>query len=268
MKAASELLEREGINRKGEGFHNMLRRRSDGTPIHPLVLSLTEPESPQLEAYRRLYRKILYFQQQNGLRSVCITSSQAGEGKTLTALNLAFAMAEDPTKKIVLVDCDFRRPQVANYLGLRTKPGLAAVIQGGKEICDVLLKVGNSRVQISVAPAGRLQEDLYPFLYSGKLDPILKQLKNDFDFIVVDSPPILPILDQDFLSNLVDGILVVIRAGSVSKDQVKTALESMEGKRIIGIVFNGAEKQYSSYYSYAYGYSYQDKYYRNGQTRG
>ena len=239
----------------------MLRRKSNGTPIHPLVLSLTEPDSPQLEAYRRLYRKILYFQQQNGLKSICITSAQVAEGKTLTAVNLAFAMAEDPTKKIALADCDFRRPQVANYLGLPPEPGLASVIQNRREIKDVLLKVGDSRPNLRVAPAGRLQEDIYPLLYSGKLDPILKQLRTEFDFLVVDSPPILPILDHDFLSNLVDGIVLVVRAGSASRDMVRTALESMEGKNIIGIVFNGAEKQYSSYYSYAYGHDYGNKYY-------
>jgi len=77
----------------------------------------------------------------------------------------------------------------------------------------------------------------------------------------VDSPPILPILDHDFLSNLVDGIVLVVRAGSASRDVVRTALESMEGKNIIGIVFNGAEKHYSSYYSYAYGHDYGNKYY-------
>ncbi|MEW6442108.1 MAG: CpsD/CapB family tyrosine-protein kinase [bacterium] len=234
----------------------MFSRKAARPSRHPLVLSLSDPQSPHLEAYRRLYRKILYLLQQNGSQVLCITSAQGSEGKTLTGINLAFAMAEDPTKNVALVDCDFRKPRVARYLGIRSGPGVASVLRGERALREVMTRADDSRPNLSVFPAGRIEGDLYPFLYSKKLEPILNQLRAGFDLVVADSPPILPILDQDFLSDLADAVLLVVRAGSASKDTVKAALECTEGKKILGVVFNGAKKQYSSYYSYTYGYDY------------
>jgi succinoglycan biosynthesis transport protein ExoP len=247
----------------------MFSRKNNNHRAHPLALSVTDPQAPYLEAYRRLYRKILYLaRQQADLKTLCITSSQVGEGKTLTAVNLSLVMAEDPTRRIALVDCDFRRPQVARYLGLRSGPGLAAVLSGRKELRDVVLRPADSRENLAVFPAGRLQEEVYPLLYKGKLEPLLAQLREDFDFIIIDSPPILPILDQGFLVDIVDGMLLVVKARSTPKDMVRAALETLETNKIIGVVFNGAEKQLSSYYSYTYGYDYNNKYYSAARKAG
>lgn len=241
----------------------MFSRKNNNHRPHPLTLSLTDPQAPYLEAYRRLYRKILYLARQPGdLKTLCVTSSQVGEGKTLTAVNLSLVMAEDPTHKIALVDCDFRRPQVARYLGLRSGPGLAAVLAGRKDLRDVRLRPADTQENLAVFPAGRLQEEVYPLLYKGKLEPLLARLREEFDFVVIDSPPILPILDQGFLADIVDGVLLVVRARVTPKDMVRAAIETLEtNKIIIGVVFNGAEKQLSSYYSYTYGYDYKNKYY-------
>lgn len=240
----------------------MFMRNNHNHRAHPLALPITEPQTPYLEAYRRLYRKILYLARQSGeLKALCITSSQVGEGKTLTAINLSLVMAEDPTRRIALLDCDFRRPQVARYLGLRPGPGLTLVLTGKKELPDVLLRPAEDKENLAVFPAGRLQEEVYPLLYKRKLEPVIAQLRQEFDFIVIDSPPILPILDQEFLADMVDGILLVVRARKTPKDMVRAALETVETNKIIGVVFNGAEKQLSSYYSYTYGYDYHNKYY-------
>lgn len=237
-------------------------RKNNNHRAHPLALSVTDPQAPYLDAYRRLYRKILYLARQQGdFKTLCITSSQVGEGKTLTAVNLSLVMTEDPTRRIALVDCDFRRPQVARYLGVRSGPGLAAVLKGEKDLRDVSLRLAESKGNLAVFPAGRLQEEVYPLLYQGKLEPLFAQLREEFDFVVIDSPPILPILDQGFLADIVDGVLLVVRARTTPKDMVRAALETLETNKIVGVVFNGAEKQLSSYYSYAYGYDYKNKYY-------
>lgn len=241
----------------------MISRKNNNHRSHPLALSVTDPQAPYLEAYRRLYRKILYLARQppGDLKTLCVTSSQVGEGKTLTAVNLSLAMAEDPTRKIALVDCDFRRPQVARYLGLRSGPGLAAVLADRKDLREVLLRPADTQENLAVFPAGRLQEEVYPLLYKGKLEPLLARLREEFDFVVIDSPPILPILDQGFLADIVDGVLLVVRARVTPKDMVRAAIETLETNKILGVVFNGAEKQLSSYYSYTYGYDYNNKYY-------
>ncbi len=245
----------------------MFTPKKNNHRVHPLALPITDPQAPYLEAYRRIYRKVLYLARQADLKTLCVTSSQVGEGKTLTAVNLALTMAEDPTRKIALVDCDFRRPQVARYLGLRPNPGLAAVIAGKREVQDVMVSMGEHSENLVVLPAGRLQEEIYPLLYKGKLHPVIARLREEFDFVLVDSPPIFPIVDQGFLAEMVDAVLLVVRASSTSRDMVRAALETLEPQKIAGVVFNGARKQLSSYYSHVYGYDYENKYYSPGRKR-
>jgi capsular exopolysaccharide synthesis family protein len=164
-------------------------------------------------------------------------------------------MAEDPTKKVALVDCDFRRPAVGRYLGLSENGGLTEVVRGKKHLQDVMAPVRKEKSNLKVIPTGRFKGDIYPLLYNDRLAPILKDLKNAFDFLVVDCPPVLPIMDQDFLADMLDAVVMVIRAGKTPRDVVRSALEAMDDKKnILGIVFNGMERQPSNYYYYNYQY--------------
>ena len=239
-------------------------RKSNHHGVHPSVLSLTDAGSPMLDAYRRLSRKILYFHGQSGLRTFGLTSAQVGEGKTLTSINLSLALAEDKGKRVVLLDCDFRRPRVAHYLGISNEIGLADVMDGRRSLSDVTQGLGTSRENYSVIPAGDLEAETSPLVYGGMLGPILETLKADFDFVLVDTPPVVPIADQDFISELLDAVLLVIRAGKTSRSVVEAALEGMDEQKVIGIVFNGIEKLFSS--SYYYGYNYKH-YYRKDVKR-
>ncbi|MEW6442057.1 MAG: CpsD/CapB family tyrosine-protein kinase [bacterium] len=234
-------------------------RRKNYDAVHPYVLALSDPGSPLLEIYRRMYRKILFLQQQRNVRSICITSARGSEGKTLTGINLALAMAEDPSRKTALVDCDFRRPQVAGYLGLPLDSGgLEQVVRGEKGLRDVVVPF-SGKINLHVFPTSPLEGDLYPLLYQGRLTPMFDELKDAYDFVVVDSPPILPILDQQFLSALLDAVLLVVRAGQTPREVIQTALESVDTMNLIGIVFNGTEERFSGYYPYGYEYRYRYK---------
>ncbi len=220
--------------------------------MNPLLLSLTESDSPFVEAYRRLYRKIHFFYEQNHIQTIALTSTQPGEGKTLTSINLALAISEDASKKVALVDCDFRRPTVPKYLGGQVDKGLADILGGQGRLKDVAMAMNRERYNLDVIPAGQYQGDPYALFYNKQLDPIMKELKSNYDLIIIDSPPILPILDQSFLSELVDAVILVIRAGMTAKGNIKIAMESLEGKNLIGLVFNDVKRQVSSAYKYQY----------------
>jgi len=199
----------------------------------------------------------------NQVKTIGITSPEMEEGKTLTSINLSFALAEDSTKRVALVDCDFRRPQVANYLNIREKGGLIDVIHGERALQDVMVSVGKNTT-LDVFCAGRVEEEITPHFFKTKLAPVLENLTNIYDIIVADNPPILPISDEEFLADLLDAIVLVVRAGKTSRDLAQASLESMEGKNIVGVLLNGVEKQFSSSYSYGY---FSKSYYRNGHRK-
>ena len=246
----------------------MFSRRNRNGSVHEYLLAITEPASPLLETYRRLYKKVSYFRQEKNVKTVGITSAAVGDGKTLTAINLALAVAEDSQNRVALVDCDFRRPKIAGYLGIPKLRGLADVIQAGADPRDVMVSLAPGKENLRVLPMGKMRGDLekevYALLYERKLEPVFSSLKAEFDFVVVDTPPILPIVDMQYLSELLDGLILVIRAGQTSRDLVQDALETLEGKNILGTVVNAATRQLSSRYRYG---SYQYHYHPYAKTR-
>jgi len=235
-------------------------RAWNGRDVHSYLLSITDPTSPLLETYRRLYKKVSFFQKEKNVRNIGLTSATVGEGKTLTSINLALAVAEDTQNQVVLMDCDFRRPKVASYLGMAPHRGLADVIQRNADPRDVMVTLGPEKENLHVLPLGKIRGDLekeiYSALYEKKLEPLLASLKKDFDFVIIDTPPILPIVDIHYLSELLDGLILVVRTGKTSRDLVQHALETLDGKNIIGMIVNGVTGQLSSRYQYgSYYYS-------------
>lgn len=247
-------------------FSRSPRRRNS---VHEHVLAVTDPANPLLESYRRLYKKVSYFQQEKNVKAIGVTSAAVGDGKTLTSINLALAAAEDSQNRVVIVDCDFRRPRVAGYLGISKQRGLADVLLAGADPMEVIVPVGRAaRGDLRVLPMGKLpgdpEEQIYGLLYERKLEPLLLSLRQTFDFVIVDTPPVLPIVDMQYLSELLDGLILVIRAGKTSRDLVQDALETLEGRNIIGTVVNGISRQFSSRYRYG---SYHYHYHPYARTR-
>jgi len=222
--------------------------------VHARVLPITEPDSPYLVAYRRLYRKILYLKKQSGIRTIGISSSDASEGKTLSSVNLALTIAEDSTQRVALLDCDFRKPLVSEYLGIPAEPGLVDVVNGDKRLEEVLVPVGREGRMVQAFAAGRLEAEPTPSFFSNQLAPALEVVKGLFDIVIVDTPPILPVSDVEFLADFLDAVILVVRAGKTPRDLVAKAIECMEGKNLIGILLNGVEKPISGggYYGYYY----------------
>jgi len=245
-----------------------LRRSRNRKNVHSCLLAITDPDSPLLESYRRLYKKVSYFQQEKNVKSIGVTSAAVGDGKTLTSINLALAVAEDSQNRVVLVDCDFRRPKVAGYLGITDRRGLADVIQANADPRDVMVPVAPGKGNLQVLPMGKMRGDLekavYALLYERRLEPLLVSLRGEFDFVIMDTPPVLPIVDMQYLTELLDGLIMVIRAGKTSRDLVQDALETLEGKNILGMIVNGVSRQLSSRYKYG---SYHYHYHPYARTR-
>jgi len=214
------------------------------------LISLHDLRSPITEHYRKLYTKLLFVARERSYKTIAVTSATMGEGKTLTSLNLALIMAQDLEQNILIADCDLRRPMVDQTLGLSPRHGIADVIQGKVDIRSAILKIPSANLY--VLPAGGPPENPAEILVAKEMRPLIERLRNRFDFVIIDTPPVVPLADQNFLSELVDGFILVVRAGKTPRDIVIAALESINTDNILGIVFNGVDKSISSNYYYGY----------------
>ncbi|PFG37388.1 capsular exopolysaccharide synthesis family protein [Flavimobilis soli] len=203
----------------------------------PRLVVQDAPLSGRAEAYRRLRTNLQFLELTANKRSIVVTSSLPGEGKSTTSANLALALA-DAGKSVVLVDADLRRPAIARYFGIEGAVGLTTVLIGEAEIDDVLQPWGDGRMQILTA--GEVPPNPSEMLGSESMSRLLEELAERFDVVLLDSPPLLPVTDAAVLGRSTGGVLLVASAGLVHKAQLKTALGSLEavGARILGVALN------------------------------
>lgn len=199
------------------------------------------------EQYRVLYTRLEQISVANSQKVFAITSAVKGEGKTVTTLNLAYVAAKEFGKKIILVECDLRNPSIsAGRLNKLQKHGLVGVLRGGVDPRDALVQMEGTRLYI--LPAVHEVKNSSGLLGSRRMNVLINALKAEFDYVFLDSPPILPIADVNILARLADGLLLVVRAGKTPKDIVKKAVNSLSDANIAGIVLNGADRLMEKYY--------------------
>ena len=218
----------------------------------PLIVH-ADPRSPRSEAFRRLRTSLQFVGLGDAGRSFVVTSSGPGEGKSYVAANLAIALAETGAS-VVLVDADLRRPRVADYLGIEGNAGLTDLLIGRAEIADVLQPWGEQA--LSVLPSGRIPPNPSEMLGSAAMRATVEHLERNFDYVVIDAPPVLLVADAAVLS-AVAGILFVAAAGKVRKADVVAALRALDAVKAVtfGVVgqmlpMRGADG--GSYGKYAY----------------
>lgn len=210
------------------------------------VVSLTAPASTAAEQYRTLYYRLERMRELRPMKVVAFTSSVAGEGKTVSATNLALTAARaNREKRILLIDGDLRRSNVAQVLGIRGKPGLTEVLEGDAQLQDAIRRFQST--SLMVMPAGGTPEEPTQILASSRMKLLLKRLRDAFDEIYVDLPPTLPFADAAILGMQTDGVVMVIRANQTSQRLVNQAMESLQGAPIVGCVLNGAEMNSAPY---------------------
>ena len=188
---------------------------------------------------------------------ILVTSAVAGEGKTSTILNLAWAIAQSKEKRVLVIDGDLRRPSVSSYLGLDFELGFGEVINEVSDALPSIVRVADSSLYIlsssreAAQPAESLSKE--------RVGETLSELRRYFDYILIDAPPVVAFADARLLANHADAIIVVVRAGLAGHSTVERAIEALPSNRILGVVLNGADQMsevgYYGYYGYGYGYS-------------
>jgi capsular exopolysaccharide synthesis family protein len=200
-----------------------------------------QPTSVAAEQYRaiRLYLETLRRERDLGL--VAITSARRGDGKTLSAINLAGTLAQATNTRVVLVEAELRRPAVARYLGLSNAKGLSTYLLGDVPDVESLLErpVG---VGFTVLLAGPPVAMPYELLKSPRLRDLFAELRRRFDHVILDTPPVLPVPDVGILRDLVDGFLVVVRAQRTPRETVQEALGALGPEQALGVIFNDDER--------------------------
>ncbi|SDQ68480.1 polysaccharide biosynthesis tyrosine autokinase [Quadrisphaera sp. DSM 44207] len=202
---------------------------------HPLVV-VDDPQGPLAESFRRLRTNLQFATATNGAKSVVVTSSLEGEGKSTTAVNLALSLA-DAGARVVLVDGDLRRPSVARYLGLEGGVGLTTVLVGRAQLDDVLQPWGD-RTRLSVLPAGQVPPNPSELLASEQMAKLVRELEGRFDVVLVDGAPLVPVTDSAVLAEVVGGVLVAVRSGSTRRPLLERALAALAAvdATVLGVV--------------------------------
>lgn len=220
----------------------------------PLVTSL-DSHSPRLEAFRVLRTNLQFVDVDRTSKVFVVTSSVPGEGKTTTACNLAITLAQ-AGQRIALVEGDLRRPKVAEYLRLEAVVGVTTVLVGRLSLAEALQDWGEPA--LSVLTSGATPPNPSELLQSHAMAELLTQLRQHFDVILIDAPPLLPVTDAALLSAQADGALLIVRHGKTTRDQVRGSAERLEavGGRLTGVVLNMAPQRGEPGYYYGYGYGY------------
>jgi protein-tyrosine kinase len=203
--------------------------------LNPLLVAALEPHSLAAEHYRSLRGRIAQLERDQAVRIIQVTSPAKGDGKTVTALNLALTMAQEFQRRVLVIDADLRYPRVHELLGLDAGPGLVDVLTGDASLADALVEL--PALHMTVLRAGRPYDRPAEMLGSAPMRRLLDSLRSQFDRIVVDSAPAV-VSDPVSIAPIVDGLLLVVRAGVTTKPAIARALGSLASSRLLGLVFN------------------------------
>jgi succinoglycan biosynthesis transport protein ExoP len=233
-------------SRTGNG---RLRRHPDATrgfsPGANLV-SMWRPRSSVAEQFRVAATRLELMGGGRKNTVIVVTSALMGEGKSSTAINLAYVLAKDLEKSTILIDCDLKRPMQHVYAGVGLEPGLTEVLYGDKPVGDCLQRLGE--LSLWTLPAGSFQNRSLELSKIQRLRALLTELRPRFDYIIVDAPPILPLADMNVLASMGDVLVLVVRAGATGQAVVQKALRTLRDTSEARIILNGIANEATPYY--------------------
>lgn len=232
---------------RGEGPMQCETLSISASPDSHLVC-LPDMESPAGEAFHLLGVRLRHMRRQRPLKKILITSTIPQEGKSMVAANLACTIALRTQQKVVLIEGDVRRPTQSKIFGLPQKPGICEWLSGERSLVRSMYRLQGPGIWI--LPAGMASGNSLELLQSGRATPLMEQLTAWFDWLVIDSPPILPLADTSVWTNLADGILLVTRQGTTQKRQLERGLEAIGAQKLIGAILNSAKSVTNSDYYY------------------
>ena len=220
---------------------------------HKLIVQ-TDPKSPISEAYRTLRTNIQFSSLDNPIKTIVVTSAGPGEGKTISVTNLAITMAHSGSK-VLLIDGDLRKPELHKIFEISEQAGLTNVLVDGLNYKEKVLPTHIEGLEI--LPVGVIPPNPSELLASDKMKRLLEEVNQDYDFVLIDTPPVGVVTDASILSAIADGTVLVCASGQIAIDEVRRTKELLENVKanIIGVILNKISinrKGYSQYYYYHY----------------
>ena len=220
-------------------------QRDAANEINKRRIALLQPDSYVAEQYRSLRGRLDAIEAQRPLRTLVVTSPMPGEGKTTAAVNLACVSSLSVGRKVLLIDCDLRRPQVHKTLGLRPETGLAEVLMDRATLDDSIVSVEG--VNLDVLPVRSLPGNPSELLGSEKMQTLIEDASGRYDRIVFDTPAALGLPDAKVVCDLCDGLILVVRADVTSQHDVQATLETLDRRRVLGMILNGTPADQGRY---------------------
>ncbi len=216
--------------------------------INKRRIALLQPDSYVAEQYRSLRGRIDALASQRSLKTLAITSANAGEGKSTCAVNLATVTAMSVGRRVLLIDCDLRRPKIHWTLGLQPRMGLAEVLLSQATLDEAIQKLDG--INLDILPVRTIPSNPSELLASPEMKRLLEEVAGRYDRIILDTPACLGLPDAKSVSQYCDGLVMVVRAGVTPKEEVHAALDILDRARVVGLVLNGSEatrEQYGYY---------------------
>jgi capsular exopolysaccharide synthesis family protein len=236
---------------------------ADTLSIDPIVCTLLHPRSSEAEAYRGVRTAVLFSSRNGGSKILQVTSPDMGDGKSTLVANLAVSLAQSG-KKVLILDADFRRPRIHQFFNVEAKQGLASILSGEAELPDVVQPTPIPG--LFILPCGPIPPNPAELLTQPPFQELLTYLRQQYDFVLVDSPPLLAVTDPCVVVPYVDGVLLTMRISKNARPHASRAKEMLStlGARVIGVVVNAVGPDANGYgyagYRYGYGYGYYNPY--------
>jgi capsular exopolysaccharide synthesis family protein len=246
-KLNADTLMRSGVKR----LPDFVSWTVDATRVEPRLVAITNPNSGYCEEYRSLRTHVLHKGQRQKLQSIVVASVNPSEGKSITALNLSWMLAQTDGIKALIIDADLRMPSLADYLGIETDKGLSDVLSEKASLNECIVKLEPSGLYI--LPGGEARQDVAELISGSKFKEILREARDMFDYIIIDAPPLGIFTDATVLIEQADGALLVVRANRTRYSVIDRVLDPLPKDRFLGVVLNQSEQVMDeSHYNYGY----------------
>ncbi len=232
-------------------FHDFTSWNVEAERVEPRLVTITHPHSTYCEEYRSLRTQILHKSQRQKLQSIVVASINPSEGKSVTALNLSWLLAQTDGVRALIIDSDLRMPSLTDYLGIETDKGLSDILSDRATLKESIIRLEPAGLHL--LPGGEARSDVAELISGPKFKEILREAKEMFDYVIIDAPPLGIFTDANVLINHADGAMLVIRAGRTRYSAVDRVLESLPRDRMLGVVLNESEDVLDeTHYNYGY----------------